>query len=309
MNTRTFKTALFLLGLSASALVQALEVNFQPVAPDIYAHIGDTGGRTYENEALNANIGLVVTKEGALLIDSGASYQSARQIAEAALKVTPQPIKWVINSGGQDHRWLGNGYFKEKGTEILAHADARSDMEERGPRLIEANAPILKEKMEGTSPVLPDRWLSDSHTKLDLGGTSVEVIHLNGGHTPGDSLIWLPHSGVVFSGDIVYVDRILGMHPVSSTRAWLESFEALEALKPAIIVPGHGSLATLEKAQQDTGRLLRALRTHMQQSIDEGSDMTDAIKGFDGTPFYSLKHAEVWLPQLLNRTYLEVEME
>lgn len=308
-QTGFLKNALLLLGLLVSTQAQALEVRFQPVAPDIYAHIGDTGGRTYENEALNANIGLIVTKAGALLIDSGASYQSAGSIAEAAKAVTDQPIRWVINSGGQDHRWLGNGYFRDQGAEIIAHADARADMEERGPRLIEANTPILKEKMQGTSPVLPDRWLTDSRTRLDLGDTAIEVIHLHGGHTPGDSLIWLPDLKLAFSGDIVYVDRILGMHQVSNTKDWLESFEALEALAPRIIVPGHGSLATLEQAQQDTGRLLRALRDHMLQAVEEGTEMTEAIKGFDGAPFQYLQHADVWLPQLANHTYLEVEME
>ena len=42
--------------------------------------------------------------------------------------MTPQPIKWVINTGGQDHRWLGNGYFKAQGAEVIAHADAEADM-------------------------------------------------------------------------------------------------------------------------------------------------------------------------------------
>jgi len=56
------------------------------------------------------------------LIDSGATYRSARQVHEAVRKVTPQPVKWVINTGGQDHRWLGNAYFKEQGAEIIAHA-------------------------------------------------------------------------------------------------------------------------------------------------------------------------------------------
>lgn len=51
----------------------AVEIVFQPVAPNVYAHVGDLEGRTYENEA--------------------------------------------INTGGQDHRWLGNGYFKAQGTE------------------------------------------------------------------------------------------------------------------------------------------------------------------------------------------------
>jgi hypothetical protein len=38
--------------------------------------------------------------------------------------VTTQPIRWVINTGGQDHRWLGNGYFRAQGAELIAHASA-----------------------------------------------------------------------------------------------------------------------------------------------------------------------------------------
>ena len=51
----------------------AVEVVFRPVADGVYAYIGDIEGRTYDNEGLNANIGLVVTPAGAVLIDSGAT--------------------------------------------------------------------------------------------------------------------------------------------------------------------------------------------------------------------------------------------
>ena len=288
---------------------QAVEVVFKPVAPNVYAHVGDIEGRTYENEALNANIGLVVTPAGAVLIDPGASFQSARQIADAAKKVTAQPIKWVINTGGQDHRWLGNGYFKAQGAEIIAHADAAADMKARGPEHLKANAPVLKEKLEGTEIVLPTRWLKEPNTTLDLGGMAIEVVHRKGGHTPGDSLVWLPQSGVVFTGDVVYVDRILGLHPVSKTKTWVESFEALEALNPKVVVPGHGSVTTLAQAQKDTGNLLKALRAHMGKAVEAGTDMSTAIKSFDAAPYKHLKHVDVWLPQLANRTYLEMEQE
>lgn len=309
MNTTIFKTATVALALSTAGWAQAVEVKFEPVAPNVYAHVGDIEGRTYENEALNANIGLVVTSAGAVLIDSGASFQSARQIAEAVKQVTPQPIKWVINTGGQDHRWLGNGYFKGKGAEIIAHADAEADMKARGPEHLRANAPVLKEKMDGTELTLPTRWLKDADTKLELGGTVIEVVHRKGGHTPGDSMVWLPQSGVVFTGDVVYVDRILGLHPVSKTKTWVESFEALEALNPKVVVPGHGSVTTLAKAQADTGNLLRALRAHMGKAVADGTDMSTAIKSFDATPYKHLKHVDVWLPQISNLTYLEMEQE
>ena len=287
----------------------AVEVNFKPVAPNIYAFVGDTEGRTYENEALNANIGLVVTPNGAVLIDSGASFQGAKQIADAVKKVTPQAIKWVINTGGQDHRWLGNGYFKANGAEIMAHANAEADMKARGIEQLQANAPMLKDKMKGTEVVLPTRWLKDADTQLELGGVSITVVHRNGGHTPGDSMVWLPQSGVVFTGDVVYVDRILGLHPVSLTKTWLQSFAALEALQPKIVVPGHGNVTTLAQAQKDTGNLLKALRAHMGKAVEAGTDISAAFKAFDAAPFIHLKHVDTWLPQLASRTYLEMERE
>ena len=287
----------------------AVEVVFKAVAPGVYAYVGDTEGRTYENEALNANFGLVVTPHGAVLIDPGASFQGARQIAAAAQKVTAQPIKWVINTGGQDHRWLGNGYFQAQGAEIIAHANAQADMKARGPAHLKANAPVLKDKMAGTEIVLPTRWLQDADTTLNLGGTTLQVVHRGGGHTPGDSLVWLPQSGVVFTGDVVYVDRILGLHPVSKTKTWVASFEALEALKPKIVVPGHGQVTNLAQAQKDTGDLLKALRAHMGQAVEAGTDISAAVKSFDAAPYRHLKHVDVWLPQLANLTYLEMERE
>ena len=141
----------------------AVDVVFKPVADGVYAYIGDTEGRTYNNEGLNANIGLVVTPAGAVLIDSGATFQSARKIHEAARKVTKQSVKWVINTGGQDHRWLGNGYFKSQGIETIAHADAQADMTARAGDHLEG-LKVLKERLDGTVPTFPSRFVSGNDT-------------------------------------------------------------------------------------------------------------------------------------------------
>ena len=303
------RTTTLLCGLALSWVVHAVEVVFKPVAPGVYAYVGDTEGRTYDNEALNANIGLVVTSAGAVLIDPGATFKTGVAIAAAAKAVTPQPIKWVVNTGGQDHRWLGNGYFKGQGAEIMAHAGAEADMKARGPEHLRANAPVLKDKQDGTELVLPTRWLQGPDTTLTLGGVTLRFVYRNGGHTPGDMLVYLPASGVMFTGDVVYTDRILGLHPVSKTKTWVASFEALEALKPQVVVPGHGNVTTLAQAQRDTGHLLKALRAHMGQAVEAGTDIGAAVKSFDANPFKHLKHVDVWLPQLANLTYLEMEQE
>ncbi len=288
--------------------VWAVDVVFKPITDGVYAYIGDTDGRTYDNEGLNANIGLVVTPAGAVLIDSGATFQTARKIHEAAKKVSSQPIKWVINTGDQDHRWLGNGYFKSQGIETIAHADAQADMKARSAEHLNGLS-VLKERLEGTVPTLPSRFIQEKDARLELGGVVIELKHRNGGHTPGDTLVWLPQKSVMFTGDVVYVDRVLGMHPVSRTKNWVESFAVMDELKPKIIVPGHGSVTNLANAQAQTRGLLLALRAHMKKAVDDGVDLGTAVKSFNAKPFAMLQHADVWIPQLANQTYLEVERE
>lgn len=303
-----FRAALAL-AAGLCGLAHAVEVRFQPVAPGVYAFVGEKSGRTHANEGLNANIGLVVTPAGALLIDSGASFQGARQIHAAVRQVTTQPVKWVINTGGQDHRWLGNGYFIAQGAEVIAHTHARADMQARGGDHLASLKTELKEKLDGTVPTLPTRWLAGSDERLDLGGTVVEVKHRDGAHTPGDVMVWLPQQRVVFSGDIVYVDRLLGVIPVSHTGRWLQSFAALEALQPARIVPGHGEVCELPQAQAQTRDYLQALRTHMKKAVDEGTEIGAAIKAFDAGRWMGLLNAADLHPGNASRTYLELERE
>lgn len=287
----------------------AVDVSFQRVAEGVYAYIGDMGGRTAANEGLNANIGLVVTPAGAVLIDSGATFEGARQIHAAVRRVTAQPVRWVINTGGQDHRWLGNGYFQAQGAEIIAHAQGEADLRNRGTDQLSGLQAILGAKAAGTVPTLPTRWLQGRDERLELGGVVLEIKHRGGAHTPGDILVWLPGQGVLFSGDVVYVDRLLGVIPVSQTRLWLATFAEIERLAPPVIVPGHGRVTDLATAQAQTRDYLQALRTHMKQAVDDGLDMSAAVKSFDARRWSALLNAAELLPGNASRTYLELERE
>jgi glyoxylase-like metal-dependent hydrolase (beta-lactamase superfamily II) len=301
--------ALVGLALLAAASAQAVEVRFERVANGVYAFIGETGARTSANEGLNANLGLVVTPAGALLIDSGASFQGARQIHEAVRGVTAQPVRWVINTGSQDHRWLGNDYFQAQGAELIAHAGAEADLRERGNDQLQALRAVLGTKADGTVPVLPTRWLQRSDERLELGGVAIELKHRGGAHTPGDLLVWLPAQRVLFSGDTVYVDRLLGVLPVSRSKAWLETFGAIEALNPERIVPGHGRVCTLDQAQRETRDYLLALRTHLKRAVDDGQDISVAVKAFDTRPWLHMQNSTELMPGNASRVYLELERE
>ena len=285
------------------------DIRFQLVADDVYAYIGDTGPRSVGNEGLIANIGLVVTSAGAVLIDSGPTLQSARKIHDAVKEVTRQPIRWVFNTGGQDHRWLGNGYFKSQGAEIIAHASTAPDMQSRGGDQLGALAVTLGKLSAGTIPTLPTRLLDGPDSRLQFGDTVFELRHRGGAHTPGDIMIWLPQKNVLFAGDIVYVDRLLAVIAVSNSKRWLENFVELERLSPRRIVPGHGPVTELAAARKQTADYLSDLRSHMKLALDAGKDIDSAVRTFDGNPYLHLRNAAELIPGNANRVYLEMEQE
>jgi glyoxylase-like metal-dependent hydrolase (beta-lactamase superfamily II) len=300
--------ALLTLALLGS-LARAVEVRFEPVAPDVYAFIGEIGGRSATNEGLNANLGLVVTPDGAVLIDSGATWQGARQIHEAIKRVTAQPVRWVVNTGGQDHRWLGNGYFASLGAVVFAHATAEADMRKRGNDQLTALRTLLGNKAEGTIPMLPTRWLAGNDEHARWGGVEIEFKHRGGAHTPGDMMVWLPRQRVLFSGDVVYVDRMLSVIEVSRSKPWLDTFAEAERLEPHRIVPGHGRVANLAMARADTRDYLVSLRAHMKDAVDRGQDISAAAKSFDSRLYLRLANAADLTPGNASRVYLEIERE
>lgn len=292
----------------ASPAAWAWDAVPQQLADGVYAFIGELGQRTAANEGMNANTGFIVTTAGVVIVDSGSSRQVAEKIHAAIRRITDQPVKYVINTGGQDHRWLGNGYFADLGIPVLAQEKTVADISERGGMLADSLSKQLGPAFIGTRIQKPTRTFAKRET-LTLDGTTIELIFAGGGHTPGDLIVWLPQRRVAFAGDIVYVDRLLGVLPMSNVRHWLASFDALAALTPELIIPGHGAPTSLAKARQETRDYLVRLRTHMKKAVDGGDDMQTAIQTLDDKDFAYLPVYPELRGQNANRAYLEAEAE
>lgn len=297
-------------GLFLSFSAQSAELTLNPVivARDVYAVIGDLSNQTYENEGLNNNLGFIVTSEGVLVINSGPSVRVARALREAIRKITPQPVKWVVNVNSQNHNWLGNGYFKSLGATIVAHKEADRIMHEDCEAQRASSERLLKEKAEGTKCTYPSELLDDK-LEIKLGKTVIQLLHFGQAHTPGDIVVWLPQQKVVFTGDIVYTERMLVVLPISNSGNWVHAFDKLAQLDPNIIIPGHGHPTNLMRARKETRDYLVYLRKEINKSLNTGEMQYEAEDRIDQSGFKYLANFELLARRNAGQIYLEMEKE
>ena len=280
----------------------------QRVTDDVYAIVGELGNRSPENLGNNATFAFVVTDEGVVLVDSGGTAAGAAAIDAAIDTVTDQPVVKVINSGGQDHRWLGNSYFKEQGVEIIASENAVIDQQARSENQLMLLANLVGEQgSASTKPVVAETTF-ESEFRFELGGKSFEIYHKGQAHTPGDSYIWLPQEKVMLTGDIVYIDRMLGVGSQSNSQSWLSVYDSMAAHNPEHLVPGHGPATSLEKANQDTYSYLVFLRESVGAFMDDGGEMT-GIGSVDQSEFSYLLNFDSISGRNAQQVYSEMEWE
>lgn len=264
-------------------LSHASEPNYVPkpqlVVDNVYAIVGPLGQRSVANAGLNANYGFVVTEQGVILIDSGASAHSAAILEKVIAQVTPQPVRWVLNTGSQDHRWLGNDYFARKGAQVHALAATIKTQKAVAEQQVTGMVRFVGDQMKGTSPQHADVVHLGSEVSLQLGGVQIQWLETNA-HYPGDTMIHLPWAAVVFTGDLVYVDRLLGVLPQSNVRKAHQAFERLRALSPAHVVPGHGRVTNMVQAHKETGDYYQFLIANIGTAARNLESMSETLDRF-----------------------------
>ena len=258
----------------------------------VYALVGELGQRSPDNLGHNMTSGFIIGDDAVAVVDPGACNRGAEKVEAAVREVTDKPIRWVINSGSQDHRWLANGWFKARGATIIGSKAGRAHMEATAERQLEGIKRRVGEGCDGTEPVFPDITFDDTHV-LDLPGVAVELRFTGGAHTPGDAFVWLPESRVLFTSDTVYTQRLLGVFP-GGLKRWLSSLEVMrDEIQPAVVIPGHGHVTDLDEALRDTYDYLTMLRDGVQARIDDGAfDAVEAAQGLDQSAFSYLRNWE-----------------
>ncbi len=315
----TFKTTAFALALLATPalahedipdLYPDSELYAKPVEviPHVWSAIGATAPPTYENAGHNNNLSFIVTEEGVVVINGGASYRLAAALHDEIRQVTDQPVVLVINENGQGHAMLGNSYWAELGIDILAHEDAIHEVEENGGSILEGMRGYNRDRAEGTTVVVPNLSFSDRYD-LSLGGVEIQVLHLGPAHGPGDTQVWIPQWEMMIAGDIAFHERMLPIFADTCTSCWIETWEtAFEPMNPTYVIPGHGHPTNLAQVRRYTYDYLVDLREKIGAHIDAGGDLTDAYY-VDQERWKTLDTFEELATKNAGRVYEEMEWE
>lgn len=301
------------LGFAACATAQpALKAKLQPieVTPRVFYVQGVAGMASADNEGFNSNAGFVVTGKGIVVIDALGTPALGEAFIRAIRTVSGAPIVRVIVTHYHADHFHGLAAFKKAGAEVWAHRAGRDALE--GPeaqRRLEQRArdlfPWVDEKM---TLVPADRWL-DGDANFTFDGMRFEILHMGPAHSPEDVIVVLPGEEVVFTGDILFAGRIPFVGEADSRR-WLERIDRLLAMKPRIMVTGHGKVS--EDPARDLGltrEYLLHLRAAMGKAVEDFVPFDEAYVQTDWSRFSKVPAFEAANRINAYGTYLLMEKE
>jgi cyclase len=109
-----------------------------------------------------------------------------------------------------------------------------------------------------------------------IGDKSVHLIEVGPAHTKGDVLVHVPDDGVVFTGDILFIDGtpIMWEGPVEN---WIRACDRIIEMQPRVIVPGHGPLTDVDGVRA-VKNYLAYVRDEARKRFDAGLSAADAAR-------------------------------
>jgi glyoxylase-like metal-dependent hydrolase (beta-lactamase superfamily II) len=205
-------------------------------------------------------IGVLYGPDGVFMVDTQFAPLSDK-IAAAIKTLTPQPIRWIVNTHLHGDHTGGNVNFGKMGAMLLSRAQLRDRLS----------------KAAGNTPATPVEGLAkltyDNDVTLHINGAPVQLIAIRKAHTDGDTLVRFPSLDILMTGDyyrsIGYpnIDRANG----GSLEGMIDGLaKTIDLAGPNTkIVPGHG--ATVTKAEVAAHRdVLIQLAARVRAAVAKG---------------------------------------
>ena len=233
----------------------------------------DLGNKTYMLEGAGGNITVAVGTDGIIMVD--AQWAPLHDKIKAAIqKISPLPVKYLINTHYHGDHTDGNAAFHREGATIVGQDNIRL-------RLVAGSTNGLTGNRSQPAPsdAVPTETYLGGCKNVSVGGRTAEVCHRTNAHTDGDSWIYFRDANVIATGDIVSRNypnldwgsggSINGM--INSVNAFL-----MAANDNTKVVPGHGRLYD-KRDLQDYRDMLVAARDRIQKLRNEGKTEAEVV--------------------------------
>lgn len=269
--------------LLAVVHLQAFEYGLKPVkvSDEIYCFFGKAEAMNRHNNGNMVNSCFVDMKSSWLVIDSGPSYNYAKESLKEMNKIKSLDISYVINTHVHDDHWLGNGFYKEHGAKIVGSHVFKSEVSPHEKTRMEKS--ITEAAFSQTVVTLPSMFI-DKDQMIQVSENVVKLIHLKGsGHTKGDIIVYIPHLKAAFAGDLIFNSRVLSLRD-GNINNWIKSLEKLESMNLDYLIGGHGEL-TAKDSLMMTKKYLLLLKSAVKEALDDGVGIDEAVKGIDFKAF------------------------
>src|SRR6266403_4593267 len=257
--------------LTEPLAAQDLGPQIKKLKDGIYVYVGTN---------FNSNCGIVLTQEGVVLIDSGHNPTDSRAIFDAVKKLSPLPIRFLLDTEPHPDHTTGHFIFSPPAT-VIAHEGATESMIGR-----EKETPGRIEKLAGTSPEMrkaldgyrfvPPQVEYRQKATINLGERTFELMYLKGVHSEADTAVWLPKERVLFSASAAVVNQYNILRPFVTIPDILAAMKMMKGLNPEFVIPGHGTPGTV-KIFEDSERYYALLLERVGKMAREGKSL-DEIK-------------------------------
>jgi glyoxylase-like metal-dependent hydrolase (beta-lactamase superfamily II) len=208
-----------------------------------------------------ANVAVQVGDDGVVVVDAG-STAGADAVVAAIRKITPRPIRYVINTNGDADHVGGNAVLSRAGETLFTGGGGAGI----SPDFLGGGASILAyETVLGrmsaptgeTAPFPAAAWPTETFHQprkyIYLNGEGIEVLHQPSAHTNGDVLVFFRRSDVVVAGDVLDTTRfpVIDIARGGSIEGEIAALNRLVDLaipsvpivsreEGTLVIPGHG---------------------------------------------------------------------
>ena len=238
------------------------------VSPSAWYVEGLSAAGSPANQNFISNAGFIVTRTGVVVIDALGAPALAERLVALIRQKTALPITHVIVTHFHADHVYGLQVFRRLGAEIWAHRAAQEYLNSDNARLrLIASRTELAPWVNTDTQLTPATTWLDGPTELYAGGVRIVIHPMGPSHTPEDLAVHLPDEQLLFAGDLVFRNRIPFVGQADSRR-WIAALDELLALKPAVIVPGHGRVS--RQSAQDM-QLTRDYLVYLRKAMGEAA--------------------------------------